>query len=99
MNNPISFPHLGIHIDPSGVIEIGPLYFHIYGLLIGLGLMLAVLYGWRRCKQFGIRQDDITDGVLWVAPFAIICARLYYCIFEWKTYSANPISILYIWEG
>jgi len=34
-------------------------------------------------------------------PFAIICARLYYCIFAWheKGYAENPISILYIWNG
>jgi len=95
----ISFPFFGIEIDPIRVIKIGPLSLHIYGLLIGLGLMLAVLYGWRRSKQFGIKPDDITDGVLWVVPFAIICARLYYCIFQWETYAENPISMLYIWEG
>ena len=45
--------------------------------------------------------DDLTDGVLWVTPFAIICARLYYCIFYWNQggYAENPISILYIWNG
>ena len=95
----ISFPFFGIEIDPIRVIEIGPLSLHIYGLLIGLGLMLAVVYGWRRSKQFGIKPDDITDGVLWVVPFASLCARLYYCIFQWETYAENPISMLYIWEG
>ena len=80
----ISFPFFGIEIDPIRVIQIGPLNLHVYGILIGIGLMLAVLYGWKRCKEFGIKQDDITDGVLWVVPFAIICARAYYCIFEWQ---------------
>ena len=96
----ISFPFFGIEIDPIRVLEIGPLNLHIYGLLIGLGLMLAVLYGWRRSKQFGIKVDDITDGVLWIVPFAIICARAYYCIFEWKEqFASDPISVLYIWNG
>ena len=95
----ISFPFFGIEIDPIRVIEIGPFSLHIYGLLIGLGLMLAVLYGWRRSKQFGIKPDDITDGVLWVVPFAIICARLYYCIFEWEQFADDPVSVLYIWNG
>ena len=102
MNNSyttISFPFLGIEFDPIRVIEIGPLSLHIYGLLIGLGLMLAVVYGWRRSRQFGIKVDDITDGVLWIVPFAVICARAYYCIFQWETYAENPISMLYIWEG
>ena len=63
--------------------------------------MLAVLYGWRRSKQFGIKEDDILDGVLWVVPFAILCARLYYCVFRWEEggYAADPLSVLYIWEG
>ncbi len=96
----ISFPFFGIEIDPVRVLEIGPLNLHIYGLIIGLGLMLAVLYGWRRSRQFGIKVDDITDGVLWVVPFAIICARAYYCIFEWKEqFASDPISVLYIWNG
>ena len=99
MKTTITFPFFGIEWDPQGVLEIGPLSIHLYGLLIGLGLMLAVLYGWRRSKQFGIKTDDITDGVLWVVPFAILCARAYYCIFAWDQFADDPISVLYIWNG
>ena len=99
MNNPISFPYLGIELDPVSMLSIGSLHIRLYGLLIGLGLILAVAYAWKRCKQFGIRQEDISDGVLYIVPFAIICARLYYCIFEWDKYAADPISVLYIWKG
>lgn len=103
MNNSytvISFPGLGIEgIDPIRQFQIGSLTIHLYGIIIAFGLLLAILYAWKRCKQFGIRQDDITDGVLWVAPFAVLCARLYYCAFEWDSYKNNPISVLYIWEG
>ncbi len=102
MNNSytiISFPGLGIELDPLRQITIGPLTIHLYGMIIAFGLMLAVLYGWKRCKQFGIKGDDLTDGVLYIVPFAILCARLYYCAFKWEEYAANPISILYIWEG
>ena len=95
----IFFPFLGLELNPAQYVRIGSLSLYIYGLLIGLGLMAAVLYAWRRCNQFGIKQDDITDGVLWIVPFAILCARMYYCIFEWENYAKNPISILYIWEG
>ena len=97
--SPISFPLFGIEINPPAGFSIGNFSIQFYGILIGLGLMLAVIYGWKRCNQFGIKQDDITDGVLYIVPFAIICARLYYCIFEWDRYAANPISILYIWNG
>ena len=39
------------------------------------------------------------DGVLGIVPFAIICARAYYCIFAWHEFKANPIEVLYIWNG
>ena len=97
----ISFPSLGIEWDPVRTLDLGPVSIHLYGLIIATGLLLAVLYGCRRCSQFGIIEDTLTDGVLWVTPFAFLCARLYYCIFYWEQggYAANPLSILYVWEG
>ena len=97
----ISFPAFGISLDPPKSLDIGPLSFHYYGLIIALGLILAVLYAWKRTHQFGIKQDDLLDGVLMVVPIAVVCARLYYCIFRWEDggYAANPLSVLYIWEG
>ena len=95
----ISFPSLGIGVDPGRGFSLGPLNINFYGLIIACGLLLAVLYGWKRAKQFGFRQDDILDGVLWVAPFAILCARVYYCVFQWQMYAHDPITVLYIWQG
>lgn len=95
----ISFPGLGISLNPSTGITLGSFSIRWYGLVIALGLCLAVLYACRRSRQFGFREDDVIDGVLWVTPFAILCARAYYCAFSWEQYAANPISCLYIWEG
>ena len=89
----------GIEMNPPRSIEIGSLSIHLYGVIIACGLLLAVFYGCKRCKEFGFSSDDLTDGVLCIVPFAILCARLYYCIFEWDSYKANPISVLYIWNG
>ena len=95
----ISFPGLGIEINPIRSIDIGNYSIHLYGVVIALGLMLPYIYGCRRGKEFGIKVDDITDGVLCIVPFAVLCARLYYCIFEWEKYKDNLLSIFYIWEG
>ena len=95
----ISFPFLGLELNPGRSIDIGSLSIHFYGVVIAVGLMLAVLYACRRSKQFGIKEDDIIDGVLWIVPFAILCARAYYCIFTWDSYKSNPVSVFYIWEG
>jgi phosphatidylglycerol:prolipoprotein diacylglycerol transferase len=95
----ISFPGLGIEMNPPSAFSIGSIDIHFYGVIIALGMLLAVVYAMRRTKQFGLKQDDILDGVLCIVPVAILCARLYYCAFEWDNYKQNPISILYIWEG
>ena len=95
----ISFPGLGIDIDPVREFAVGPLSVHMYGLVIAFGLVLAVVYAMRRSSQFGLTEDHVLDGVLWVTPFAIVCARAYYCAFSWELYADNPISVLYIWNG
>ena len=95
----ISFPSFGIEMDPGRTVSLGPLTVHYYGLVIALGLVLAVMYACKRSKEFGLKEDDIMDGVLWVTPFAIICARIYYVAFSWEDYADNLISVLYIWEG
>ena len=99
MYSEITFPALGIALDPPKYLEIGPLTIYYYGVIIAFGLILAVLYGCKRSREFGIKEDDVVDAVLWVTPFAILCARAYYCLFSWDYYGVNPIEVLYIWEG
>ena len=95
----ISFPGLGLEFNPGQALSLGPLTVHYYGVIIAVGLLLAAVYGLRRGKEFGLKQDTILDGVLWIVPFAVLCARLYYCIFSWGEYAADPVRVLYIWEG
>ena len=96
----ISFPALDLVMNPGRSISIGPLTVHYYGAIIAFGLILGVMYACRRSKDFGLKEDDLIDGVLWVTPFAILCARAYYVIFRWaEEYAAKPISALYIWQG
>ncbi len=100
-DSPITFPGLGLSLDPPVGFTLGPLTINFYGMIIALGLVLAVVYGWKRASQFGIRPDDITDGVLWIVPLAIICARIYYCAFTWTEngYDKDPVTVLHIWNG
>ena len=95
----ISFPLLGLEIDPPKGFSLGSLDVRFYGIIIAVGLLLAVLYALKRSDEFGIKQDDILDGILGIVPFSIICARAYYCAFSWEEFAANPISVLYVWQG
>ena len=95
----ISFPGLGIEFDPIREFAIGPVSVHLYGLIIGIGMILAATYAMKRSREFGLTEDHVLDGFLYVTPFAIACARAYYVAFSWEMYADNPISALYIWEG
>ena len=95
----ISFPFLGLEVNPPRTLSIGPLTAHYYGLIIAIGLILALSYAGKRSKEFGLTEDHVLDGALWVTPFAFLCARAYYVAFSWEDYADNLISVLYIWEG
>jgi len=84
--NPIAFSVFGY-----------PIYW--YGILISLSVVLAVTMVYLRAKKQGIDTDSMLDYALLTVPFAIVCARIYYVVFEWEHYASNPISALYIWEG
>ena len=86
--SPITFPGLGIEIDPSQGFTIPGTQFEIkwYGVIIALGVLLAVLYAMRRAKDFGLTGDDILNMLLVGLPCAIVGARLYYVIFEWDRF-------------
>lgn len=96
----ITFPNLGLSFNPSRVaFSLFGKDIYWYGIIIAAGFILAVVYALRRAPQFGLTEDSILDMLFITVPVAIVCARLYYCIFYWELYAANPISILYIWEG
>lgn len=95
----ISFPSIGFSWDPARSFSVGSLDVHWYGVIIAVGLLMAVLYACGRSKEFGLTEDDLIDGVLCIVPFAVICARLYYCVFEWDTYKNNLLDIFKIWNG
>ena len=50
MYTEISFPALGIVLDPPKYLQIGPLTIYYYGLIIACGLILAVMYGCKRSR-------------------------------------------------
>ena len=97
----ISFPMFGdLSINPPSYITVfgRPIYF--YGILIGLGFLLAILYCSKRSERFGIKQDDFYDIVIWLIPMSIIGARLYFVVFnDLSYYLANPSKLFAVWEG
>lgn len=84
--SPITFPGLGIEINPSTGFSVFGFEIKWYGVIIALGVLLAVLYCSRRSKEFGLTSDDVLNIVIVGLPSAIVGARLYYVVFEWDRF-------------
>ena len=72
---------------------------HWYGIIIATGLIIGVILGVREAKRRGYRSEMILDFMLIAIPVSIVCARLYYVIFEWNRYANDLLKIFAIWEG
>ena len=88
--------------SPSrNIIEIGPLDIRIYGLMIALGVIVAVWFiGWR--MQQRSMNPEIAISLAWVAvPAGLIGARLYHVITDWRSFSDEDRwgDVYKIWEG
>ena len=70
-----------------------------YGILIGLGFILAIIISCRRAHTVGLREDHVFAFAIFLIPFSIIGARLYYVIFSWDYYAGDIRKILDIRSG
>ena len=96
----VAFPFLGLyfHNMPSSITIFG---FRIafYGIIIGIGVLLAFFIVSKLAAKEGISTDLIYDLGIFIVIFGILGARLYYVIFSWDYYKDNLIRILYFREG
>lgn len=100
MENIIAFPGLGLEVTVNRVaFTIFGKDIYWYGIIIALGFALAALYCGRRITQFGFDSDMLFDCLILALPAAIVCARLYYVVWEWDYYSQHLNEIIAIWEG
>ncbi len=99
MINRISFPKLNIGpFNISETITLFGLNIHFYGLIIGIGIVVAYIFAMKTCKKHDLSQDNITDILLYGLPSAIVCARLYYVIFELDQFK-TIWDVFKIWNG
>lgn len=86
----IAFPGLGI-----GEFSVDSVAFSIngfsvawYALIITLGMICAVTYIVLKSKEIGITAEDVIDYAIFVIPFGVLGARIYYVLMELDKYDS-----------
>lgn len=75
-------------------LTIGPVTIHGYGACIAIGLLLALFQASHRGKKKGL-NDDVVYGIVFVAAvFGFLFAKVMYCLVEWKSFIADPLSFI-----
>lgn len=98
--NTVSFPSLNIEFPVyNTAFTIFGYEIKWYGIIITIGLFLAVIYCFKRMKKFGIDDDRAIDVVMVGFVGAIICARLYYVFLEWDSYKNDLSKIFSVHSG
>jgi prolipoprotein diacylglyceryl transferase len=94
--------------SPSdGVVNLGPLPLHMYGLMIAIGVLVAARVGRTRyiAKGSGDEAESRTRGesfdsvAFWAVVGGIIGARLYHVITDYQLFQDHPERIVQIWKG
>ncbi|WP_448571924.1 prolipoprotein diacylglyceryl transferase [Trichothermofontia sp.] len=81
------------------LVELGPLTVRWYGLLIATAVLMGVTLSQWLAKQRRVDPEAIADLAVWLVVGAIPAARLYYVLFQWQAYAADPLQALAIWKG
>lgn len=68
-----------------------------YGVMVGLGFLVALALCQQLCKERGIDKEFPYTLIWWVFPFSIIGARIYYLVFDGGIQSL--VEIIRIWDG
>lgn len=75
------------------LFTIGPVTIYGYGLMIGIGFLAGLITACNRAKKFGL-DSDIVYGLGFTSLIGgMLCAKLLYCIVEFKEFIKNPAMI------
>lgn len=84
----------------SNAIELGPLKLNAYGLMIALGVILAVRIAGRGLERRNAGTvDDFSAVAMWAVPAGVIGARLYHVVTDWDRFSDSPGDVVKVWQG
>ena len=84
----------------SAAIHIGPLQLRAYGLMIALGVIVAVRIWGKRMTLIGVGgPEEAASIATWAVPAGVIGARLYHVITDLDRFRGDWLEAFAIWHG
>lgn len=78
----------------NDILSLGPFTIHGYGLMIGIGVICALLVGVKRAKSKGLSADAVLSLGIVALVFGFIGAKLLFCIVEFDLFIKDPWAAL-----
>jgi prolipoprotein diacylglyceryl transferase len=86
--------------SPSdGVLDIGPLSLHVYGIMLAVGVVVATVIAGARWARWGHSRREFDDVVVWLVIGGVVGARLYHVATDWEKFEDDWLGVLEIWHG
>lgn len=100
VNTLIEFPGLGLKFDVNRVaFTMFGRDVYWYGIIIGIGFVIAVLFAMSRRKKYAVSMENILDFVLVGLPCAVVGARMVYVIGDPDCWNDGLMGIIAVWDG
>ena len=106
-DSPIAFP--GLFGDWQFTVSsiafwIGDKPIYWYGIILGCGVLAGLWLCSHQAKNYGLKEDNVLDMVLWGVPLGILGARTYYVIFYQDLFrnesgALDWSRVVAIWDG
>jgi prolipoprotein diacylglyceryl transferase len=84
---------------PTNGIQVGPLFFHLYGLCIAIGILAAVSLARRRWQQAGGDPAELERAAFWGVLAGFVGGRLGYVATHTGDFEGRWLHVVAIWEG
>lgn len=84
----------------TNILELGPLDIHYYGLMIGIGVVVAIMVTTRRYERLGGDRPVAEKLLVWAVVAGVLGARLAYVLPRFERITEDGFwRVFAIWEG
>jgi len=90
---------LSIPSPSDGEIPLGPFQLHAYGLMLAIGIVVAVRIADRRAARLGLPEGSIGEIALFVVVMGVIGARVYHLFTGYRWEEEGVAGAFKIWKG